>query len=373
MAGYSSRVRKDVKRWLDAGIIDVITAEAISRDVDATERRSLSFGSVLAIMAALLLGAAILVFVASNWEAIPRIARVALLFAIIFAGYVGGAMLKLNDHAAIAEAVWLVAAAAFGGSIALVAQMYHLSGDQNQAILTWCLGTTVAAAALRSGPLSMAAVALASAWLFFRGAEFWRATDFPYAFIVIAAVLWLVSYWTRSAAARHLLLLSLVFFAVMLAIEHEIIATAVVLAAISALVFAAAVASPDPVDRIVQIDGMLPFHALVGFLTGIFMIQLDLAGENGASGTFALAAAAGLAGIVAAVVLAGRESRGLRWLAYAGFGTELCLVYGVLIQDMLGTAGFFLAAGAILAVLAFAIIRIEKRMKAPGLAEGAAA
>ncbi len=76
---------------------------------------------------------------------------------------------------------------------------------------------------------------------------------------------------------------------------------------------------------------------------------------------------------MAAVVLAGRESRGLRWLAYIGFAVELCLIYGVMIQDMLGTAGFFLAAGAILAVLAFAIIRIEKRMRAPGLPEGAAA
>ncbi len=373
MAGYASRVRKDVERWLDAGIIDVMTAEAIVRDVEANDRRSVSFGSVLAIMAALLVGAAILVFVASNWEAIPRIARVAALFAIIIAGYVGGAVLKLYDHAAIAEAVWLVAAAAFGGSIALVGQMYHLSGDENAAILTWCLGTALAAAVLRSGPLSIAAVALASAWLLFRWAEFWRVTDFPYRFVALVAVLWLVSYWTRSAAARHFLLLSLVFFAVLLAVEHEIIATSVVLSALSAAIFAAAVASPDRVDRIVQIGGMLPFHALVGFLAGMFMIQFKFASESGGSGAFGLAAAIGLAGIVASVVLAGRDSRGLRWLAYAGFAGELCLIYRVMIQDMLGTAGFFLAAGAILAVVALAIIRIEKRMKAPGRPQGATA
>ena len=58
-----------------------------------------------------------------------------------------------------------------------------------------------------------------------------------------------------------------------------------------------------------------------------------------------MAAAVALAGIVAAVVLAGRESRGLRWIAYTGFAIELCAIYGVMIQDMLGTAGFFLAAG----------------------------
>ena len=112
MTSYSSRVRADAARWVASGLIDGKTAQAIVLDVEAHDRRSLSFGSILAIMAALLFGAAILVFVASNWEAIPRLARVGALFAIIFAGYVGGAVLKLNDHAAIGEAVWLIAARA---------------------------------------------------------------------------------------------------------------------------------------------------------------------------------------------------------------------------------------------------------------------
>ena len=36
-----------------------------------------------------------------------------------------------------------------------------------------------------------------------------------------------------------------------------------------------------------------------------------------------------------------------------------------MMETMLGTAGFFLAAAVILGILAFAIIRIEKRMKGP--------
>ena len=371
MASYSSRVRKDIARWVDAGLIDRTAADAITRDVEANERRSLSFGSILAIMAALLFGAAILVFVASNWEAIPRLGRVGALFAIIFAGYVGGAVLKLNDHAAIGEAVWLVAAAAFGGSIALIGQMYHLSGDETEAVLTWCVGTAVAAAALRSGPLTMGAVGLAAAWLFLRGVEFWHISDFPHAFVVIAAVLWLISYWTESAASRHLLLLSLVFYAALVAVEYDVIGIAVLLAAISAALFALAVVMPDQVEKVVRLGGLLPVHGLIGFLAGVIMIQLELADEAGSG--FAIAAAAAFVGIVGAVVFAGRESRGLRWIAYTGFAVELCLVYAVMIQDMLGTAGFFLAAGLILGLLAFAIIRIEKRMKEPPMSAGAAA
>nr|MDQ2704899.1 DUF2157 domain-containing protein [Pseudomonadota bacterium] len=331
------------------------------------------FGSILAIMAALLLGAAILVFVASNWEAIPRLGRVGALFAIIFAGYVGGAALKLNGHAAIAEGVWLIAAAAFGGAIALIGQMYHLSGDETQAVLTWCAGTAIAAAALRSGPLTMGAVALAAAWLFLREVDFGRDMGYPHAFLGIAAILWLLSYWTDSRASRHLLLLSLVFYAALVAAgrDSDVVGIAAMLAAISAALFALAVAMPEKVEKIARLGGLLPVHGLIGFLTGMIMIQLEIADEN--STGFAIAAAVALAGIVAALLFAGRESRGLRWVAYIGFAAELCLIYVTMIRDMFGTAGFFLAAGVILGLLALAIIRVEKRMKEPRLPEGAAA
>ena len=75
-------------------------------------------------------------------------------------------MLKTRDHAAIGEALWIVAAAAFGGSIALIGQMYHMTGDEASAMVTWGAGTALAAVALRSNPLTVAAVGIAEAWLF---------------------------------------------------------------------------------------------------------------------------------------------------------------------------------------------------------------
>jgi len=371
MASYASRVRTDAARWVELGFVDRKGADAIVADVAARDRRSLSFGSILAIMAALLFGAAILIFIAANWEAFPRLARVGALFAIIVAGYVGGAFLKMRDHSAFGEALWLIAAITFGGAIALIGQMYHFSGDETQAILIWCLGTAVAAAGLRSSPLTVMAVVLAGSWLFMEGVGFFRQTEVPLGFLVLAALLWLVSYWTQSAAARHLLLLSLVFYAALYAAETSVLPLASLLAAVSALVFAFAVFLPDLSERIARIDGLLPVHALIGFLTGILMVQIQI-GDDSAQ-YFGLAAAIGLAGITAAIVLAGRESRGLRWIAYVGFAVQLCLIYGVMVQGMLGTAGFFLAAGLILAILAFVIIRIEKRMTASPRIEGSAA
>jgi uncharacterized membrane protein len=363
MTGYSSRVRQDIKRWRAAGLIDARTADVLNLDVEQNERRSLSFGSILAMMAALLLAAAILVFIAANWEAIPRLVRVGALFALILGGYVGGAVLRSRDHPAIGEALFVVGAAAFGGAIALIGQMYHLSGDESSALMTWCAGTALAALLLRSSPLTVAAVAIADAWLavtLFNGFEIFSSTEFPHLFVAIVAILFCLSYWTRSQPARHLALLSLILYAALFAADHDVAQVAVALAVVSAACFAFAVLSPRPVDRIVQLGGRLPLHGLIGFLTGVLPLQLEFS-DSDVRG-FAVASAVALAGIAVAIVLAGRESRGLRWIAYLGFALELFIIYAVTMQTMLGTAGFFLVAAIILGIVAVAIIRIEKRL-----------
>jgi uncharacterized membrane protein len=244
--------------------------------------------------------------------------------------------------------------------------MYHLSGDENDAILVWCLGTIAAAAILRSGVLTMAAVGLAVAWMALGGVDFWRQTEVPHLFVALAAVLWVVSWWTGSTAARHLILLGLLFYAILLMGEFGVQRVAPAMAALAVLIGALCVLAPAFVERAAGLDGLLPVHALLAFLTATLAAQIDI--SDGSGGGFALAATAAFAGIAAAVLLFGRESRGLRWIAYTGFGVELCLVYAVMVGGMLGTAGFFLAAGVALGLMAFLIIRIEKRLGGAGRA-----
>lgn len=362
MASYSVRVKRDIGRWVAEGLIEPALADTLARDIDAQVRRSVSFGTILAMLAAILFGAAVLLVIAANWEAFPRIGRVCLIFTVIAAGYIGGAVLKQRNHPAFAEALWLIGAAGFGGAIALIGQMYHLAGDEAGAVLVWCIGTIAAAAALRSGVLNAAAIGLADVWMVMEGGEFWREGDFPYGFLLLAAVLWALSYWTRSAASRHLLLPSLIIYAVLMGIEDNLFVVSAALALVSAAAFAVATRLPRETERIVLLDGRLPLHALLGFLTGMTLVQFTLVEEPV---PMVICAAIAFAGIAVALLGAGRESRGVRWLAYAGFAFELCFVYTVTLGSMLGSAGFFLAAAAILGILAFVIIRIEKRVLAP--------
>jgi uncharacterized membrane protein len=164
-------------------------------------------------------------------------------------------------------------------------------------------------------------------------------------------------------------LLSLIAYGMLLAFDGPLMPAATGLVAISGAALAAAVFLPRESERIVQLDGALPLHALLGFLAGIFLIQADVSNDVP---SFLLAAVVTLVAIVGTVLLAGRDSRGLRWVAYAGFTVEVCFIYVITMGTMLGTAGMFLASGLVLAGAAVLITRIEKRINNP-VVQGAAA
>jgi uncharacterized membrane protein len=280
-------------------------------------------------------------------------------FGLIAATYVGGAGLALRGHRRFAEAAWLVGVAAFGGGIALVGQMYHLSGDEAGALLVWCIAATFAAALLRSGAATAAAVAIATAWMWVEGWDFWGAGDVPLSFLAILAALWALSWWTRSIAARHLALLALSAYTLLAYFSGSLVAP-MLLALGAAALFVLAVRRPDLVDRHVGIGGV-PVHAMLAY--GFAMVLLHISYGGGAG--LLLVAVVALASSIGALVLTGGRDRAVRWLAYLGFGVELCLVYMLTLGTMLGTAGFLLAAGLLLAVSAVVILRFERRMKTP--------
>lgn len=357
MAGYLTTLRKDIARWQAAGLIDERTASALLHDAE-NRPGGISFGSILAILAAVLLAAALLLLIAANWESFPRLFRVGLIFAAIILGYVGGAWLKLRGQGAFGEALWLLAATAFGAGIALIAQMYHLSGEEAQAVLLWCGGVALAAVALRSHPLTAGAVLLAAAWLLM-AMDSHGQEAVPLGYLPLAAALWAVSLWTRSVASRHLILLSLMLYAVLFYLEGETLVAPIALVLVSTAAFAFAIQLPDLSESVLKLDGGLPVQGLLGFIAGMSVVQFELYEEP----EFLYVAIVVFAGMIGALVLAGRDSRMLRWLAYAGFIWELGFVYLVLLGSMLGTAGFFFVAGIVLAAIAWTISRIERRMK----------
>jgi uncharacterized membrane protein len=360
MTTYAERVKRDIARWSDTGLIDAGTAERLRTDIEAHARSRISFPTIFSMMAAALLCAAILLFVAANWQDIPRLVRVGMLAVLILGGYLGGAVLKLRGSAAFGEGAWLVAATAFGASIALVAQMYHLSGEEKDAILTWFLGTGLAALVLRSSPLTVGGVLLTGVWMFMAAGSMTARGDIPWPWLLMAGGLWLVSLWTVSQPARHLLSLLLIAFAWIALIAHETVLVPFAVLVLAAALFVADRASPPWVTRL-GLGASPAVHGLLHLLSALAMLHLLYADDR----LLFIIVLLTFGAIAAALLLAGRRSATLRWLAYAAFAIELCYAYVALLGSMLGTAGFLLLVGLGLALLAWGIRRLEATLTRP--------
>ena len=85
MLGYTAQLRRDLARWRERGWINSEQEERMA--ADAAANSGFSAGAVLAILGAVLLCLAILTFVAANWEALPRLVRLSVLFGALWLSY----------------------------------------------------------------------------------------------------------------------------------------------------------------------------------------------------------------------------------------------------------------------------------------------
>ncbi|MGO7427439.1 DUF2157 domain-containing protein, partial [Rhizobium ruizarguesonis] len=121
---YRGRLERDLSLWVGKGLLGQETAGALLAEYDSRPA-SFSLGRVLMALAAVLLAAAILLVVASNWEAIPRLVRVGVILALIWVVHIAAARLLARGAAAAAGGLLVIGAMSFGGAISLVGQMCH--------------------------------------------------------------------------------------------------------------------------------------------------------------------------------------------------------------------------------------------------------
>jgi uncharacterized membrane protein len=159
-ASYRRRVAADVARWRDNGWITPEGAAAILASIPVPQPRSWLAG-IIAVLGSLLLGLGVMALVAANWEAIPRIVRLALLLATLGAGHGIAAMFRRRGRPLASEAAMTLAGLVFAAAIALVGQTYHLAGEFTDAVLLFvggCLG-----AGFLAGSAAMTLLALCGA------------------------------------------------------------------------------------------------------------------------------------------------------------------------------------------------------------------
>lgn len=102
--------------------------------------RGHDFATVVAMLGGLLIAAGLLYLIGYNWEALGKLAKLALIFTVWGGLHAAGWWFaERRGQLAIGRAFTLVGVLAFGGAIGLVAQIYHLSAHYPNSILLWWL------------------------------------------------------------------------------------------------------------------------------------------------------------------------------------------------------------------------------------------
>lgn len=157
----SKSLSDQLRRWLQAELIDADVAEAIQRWEDSQRSQSkhasvrhLTVPIRLSILlGSLLLAAGLLLFVSAHWDQMPPVWRVSLLLFIVIALHAGGAWFA-ERFQLMALGLHAVGTVAFGAGVFLCAQIFHLDvlWSFRWGLLLWSFGAAAGWMLLRQWP-----------------------------------------------------------------------------------------------------------------------------------------------------------------------------------------------------------------------------
>lgn len=355
MWSYRKRLDRDLVRWRTAGWITPEAEANIRNDLEKGIR-TLGLANALAILSAVLIGFAVMSFVAANWQDMPRLLRFGMLLAALWAAYALAALFARRGMEGFAHAAVLLGVGIFGGSIMLISQMYHMDGNPADAILLWAAGALVAGVGLRSNPALAFAMILVTYWGI---TEAMRLDVVFWPFLLPWALVSAAFYWQRWRPGLHLSGLALTGFIVSLGYRlngghaHGLVAAA------GLGIMAAALAGEKLKPELPALWSGTFNYGLAIALAGLWALQFI---ENPTLDVFTLIAILVLALVLAAIFWGLKAgNRGALWLGYIGFSVEILAIYIKTIGTLLNTSLFFLVAGLIVSALAALAYRLHAR------------
>lgn len=131
MAAYKDRVKEDLDRWIAAGLVPGEQRAAILDTIP--DARRLDAATALAWVGGLLLGIAVIAFVAANWDGMPKLVRFAVLLAAFLGLALGAAWAARTERPLLSNMLLTIAALVFAASIGLTGQIFDIAGDPRSA------------------------------------------------------------------------------------------------------------------------------------------------------------------------------------------------------------------------------------------------
>lgn len=351
---YRARLKRDLDRWVANGLVNERDAQAMLADHDA-QASSFSVGSVLLVLSAVLLSASILLVIAANWQAIPRLMKVSVVIALIWGFHCGGAILIALGRKALGQGLLVLGAASFGGGMALVGQLYHLSGDELDLFYVWLTAAVLSCIFFRSGVMLgfVAALCMVTVAVGFDRYNFDWTMQTVLLPPALSCVIILLSFWAGNLRVRHVAGVLLLAWLVWLYAHTTDVRIAIAFVAGGFGVFAALALTKLYEWHLAR---LLATYALALSAIGLALVNIEY--STGLS--LAFVSIVSLVISVAALVMKGRDDGMVRAMAYMIFAGETLYLSFQTIDSLLDTSSFFLISGLLVALLAFGVSRLEK-------------
>ncbi|MCS6813479.1 MAG: DUF2157 domain-containing protein [Cyanobacteria bacterium] len=223
---FRRQLRQELQQWLADGLIDAELLDRLAQryQFHTLEREASNrFVAILLGLGCILLGLAVITFVAANWQVWSRSFRVLLLVSLFVGINTAGFYLWRRSSNAgyrrLGHGLLLMGGLALGANIGLMSQMFHQSGEVYELFLVWGLGVAAMAYGLRLNSLGIMALILVGIGYWFRRLEgFWDNSSLQLFIqhmpLMVALVFLPLAHWCRSralfGAAMVLLLIALV-------------------------------------------------------------------------------------------------------------------------------------------------------------------
>ena len=170
---FITQLPAEVAGWRQDGLITEDQAQVLLARYSLPEAGAAArsrAAAILATMGALALGLGVILFFASNWAAISKEVKLALMVIGVPAVYGAGYWLRYyKQYLRVGTAIILLAAILYGAAIHLVAQAYHVPVNHPNLVLVWFLGVIPLAYVTRSHSVLVLALILMLSAVGFRG------------------------------------------------------------------------------------------------------------------------------------------------------------------------------------------------------------
>ena len=139
-------LKQELELWKQEGIVSEEQAEKIKEKYHLAQIEEKDAATklimVISLIGALLIGGGVILFIASNWQVIPKSVKLLVIFGIILSVNYFGYYLRYTKGAypKVGLALLFLGSLLFGAGIWLVAQTYNITSRYHSGVLFWSVG-----------------------------------------------------------------------------------------------------------------------------------------------------------------------------------------------------------------------------------------